>query len=98
MTYPLYYQTQILQVNEGIPWVPETFLARFPVSASLYPRLWLRPTAEDISAFGQHRKFSPHARKTSGTQGNEGTNGGKISGWQQTENPGMLVGNLEWNP
>ena len=29
----------------------------------------LRPTAEDVSAFGQHRKFPPHARKTSGTQG-----------------------------
>ena len=32
-------------------------------------RSWLRPTAEDVSAFGQHRKFPPHARKTSGTQG-----------------------------
>ena len=28
------------------------------------------PTAEDVSAFGQHRQFPPHARKTSGTQGN----------------------------
>ena len=36
-----------------LPWVPETFLARFL----------------DVSAFGQHRKFPPHARKTSGTQG-----------------------------
>ena len=26
-------------------------------------------TAEDVLAFGQHRKFPPHARKTSGTQG-----------------------------
>ena len=26
-------------------------------------------TAEDVSAFGQHRKFPPHARRTSGTQG-----------------------------
>ena len=42
-----------------LPWVPETFLARFPVS------VWLRPTAEDVSAFGQHRKFPPYARKTS---------------------------------
>ena len=33
-------------------------------------RSWLRPTAEDVSAFGQHRKFPPHARKTSGIQGN----------------------------
>ena len=24
---------------------------------------------EDVSAFGQHRRFPPHARKTSGTQG-----------------------------
>ena len=30
---------------------------------------WLRPTAENVSTFGQHRKFPPHARKTSGTQG-----------------------------
>ena len=30
---------------------------------------WLRLTTEDVSAFGQHRKFPPHARKTSGTQG-----------------------------
>ena len=29
-------------------------------------------TAEDVSAFGQHRKFPPHARKTSGTQGKWG--------------------------
>ena len=27
------------------------------------------PIAEDVSAFGQHRKFSPHAGKTSCTQG-----------------------------
>ena len=58
-----------------LPWVPETFLARFPVSVkSLWwpalRRSWLRPTAEDVSAFGQHRKFPPYARKTSGTQGN----------------------------
>ena len=25
--------------------------------------------AEDVLAFGQHRKFPPHARKTYGTQG-----------------------------
>ena len=34
-------------------------------------RSWLRPTAEDVSAFGGHRKFSPHARKTSVTQGSK---------------------------
>ena len=33
----------------------------------------LRPTAEDMSAFGQYRKFPPHARKTSGTQGSQHT-------------------------
>ena len=37
--------------------------------STLGARDWLRPTAEDVSAFGQHRKFPPHARKTSGTQG-----------------------------
>ena len=32
----------------------------------------LRPTAEDVSAFGQHRNFPPQARKlSSGTQGSE---------------------------
>ena len=31
---------------------------------------WLRPTAENVSASGQHRKFPLHARKTSDTQGN----------------------------
>ena len=29
----------------------------------------LRPTAEDVSAFGRNRKFPPRARKSSGTQG-----------------------------
>ena len=29
----------------------------------------LQPTAEDVSAFGRHRKFPPQARKSSGTQG-----------------------------
>ena len=31
-----------------------------------------RPTAEGVSAFGQHRKLPPHTRKTSGTQGSLG--------------------------
>ena len=62
-------------IKSLLPWVPETFLARLPVSLSLYsdPRETffsrLRPTSEDVSAFGQHRKFPPQARKTSGTQG-----------------------------
>ena len=30
---------------------------------------WFRPTAEAVSAFGQHRKFPAHERKNSGTQG-----------------------------
>ena len=57
-------------VQCGVPWVPETFLARFPVSVKSF----VPPTAEDVSAFGQHRKFPPHARKTSGTQGKCGGN------------------------
>ena len=36
---------------------------------SSYPGCGRRRVAEDVSAFGQHRKFPPHARKTSGTQG-----------------------------
>ena len=51
--------------------------AFFKIIAAYYPGCqtlfyavsWLRLTAEDVSAFGQHRKFPPHARKTSGTQG-----------------------------
>ena len=35
-------------------------------------RSWLRPTAEDVSGFGRHRKFPLHPRKTAGTQGNMG--------------------------
>ena len=41
----------------GVPWVPETFLARFTFS-------------EAVLAFG--RKFPSQERKTSGTQGNVG--------------------------
>ena len=35
---------------------------------SVHSSLVLRPTAEDVSAFGQHQKFPPDARKTFGTQ------------------------------
>ena len=48
------------------------FCQVFIVTRAFFSRLrrsWFRPTAEDVSAFGQHRKFPPHARKTSGTQG-----------------------------
>ena len=44
------------EANDLLPWVPETFLARFPVFSR---------------GFGQHWKFPLHARKTSGTQGND---------------------------
>ena len=44
-------------------WVPETVLSAVSV------RFVASATAEDVSAFGQHRKFPPRARKTSGTQG-----------------------------
>ena len=49
----------------SIPWVPETFLARFPVLSSLF----LAASPLVALAFGQHRKFPPRARKTSGPQG-----------------------------
>ena len=57
-------ETPTIKANfaTGVPWVPETFLARFPVSVKYFV----------ASAFGQHRKFPPHARKTSGTQGTTG--------------------------
>ena len=35
---------------------------------SVHSSLVLWPTAEDVSAFGQHQKFPPDARKTFGTQ------------------------------
>ena len=57
------------------PGCQRLFQRGFRFLSSLYsdPRVgrsWLRPTAEEVSAFGQHPKFPPHARKTSGTQGN----------------------------
>ena len=60
----------------GLPWVPETFLARFPVSDSRYG------SCLAARGFGlcQHRKFPPHARNTSGTQGISGFGGSESSG------------------
>ena len=49
------------EANDLLPWVPETFLARFPVFSRGFA----------TRGFGQHRKFPPHVRKTSGTQGND---------------------------
>ena len=43
------------------------FCQVFIVTRAFFSRL--RPTAEDVSAFGQHRNFPAHARKTSGTRG-----------------------------
>ena len=47
------------------------FLSSLYSGFSRLRRSWLRLTAkfEDVSAFGQHRKFPPHAKKTSGTEG-----------------------------
>ena len=52
--------------------VPEGFDDVDKLSYEQTSGSWLRLTAEDVStsAFGQHRKFPPHARKTPGTQGN----------------------------
>ena len=66
--YSIYYFQDCNCSKVELPWVPETFLARFPVSVKLR-RSGIRPTAEDVSAFSQHRNFPLHARKTSGTQG-----------------------------
>ena len=52
------------------PGCQRLFQRGFRFLSSLYGDPRLRPTAEDVLAFGQHRKFPPHARKTSGTQGN----------------------------
>ena len=54
-----------LNTTLQVPWVPEIFLARFPVSV----KTWLRPTAKGVSAFGQHQKLPSYARKASGTRG-----------------------------
>ena len=40
-----------------LPWVPETFLARFP------RRSWLRPTAEAVSAFYSANTENSHRRR-----------------------------------
>ena len=53
--------------EERVPWLPETFL-RGVQFLSTGPPLLL-PTVQDVSTFGQHRKFPPHGRKRSGTQG-----------------------------
>ena len=49
--------------------VPEGFDDVDKLSYEQTSGSWLRLPAEDASAFGQHRKFPPHARKISGTQG-----------------------------
>ena len=61
----------------GLPWVQETFLARFPLKGHRdgekhrsVPEVFSRGLAS--RGFGQHRRFPPHARKTSGTQGTRG--------------------------
>ena len=52
-----------------VPWVLETFLASFSVSVkSSDPReklghLWIRPSAEDLSAGSLYRGIPPHAKK-----------------------------------
>ena len=52
-----------------VPWVPETFLASFPVSVkSSDPReklghLWIQPSAENLPAGGLYRSIPPHAKK-----------------------------------
>ena len=56
------------QFIRGVPWVPETFLARFPVSVKSLQRPARKASPLVASAYGQHIKFPPHARKTSGTQ------------------------------
>ena len=56
--------------HPSIPWVPEAFHARFPVSV----KSCLRPSAEDVSACGRRNEAPRRAReKTSGTQGNPST-------------------------
>ena len=49
---------------------PFLFLLPFSSASEPLHTLGARDFWEDLSAFGQHRKFPPHARKTSGTQGN----------------------------
>jgi len=60
-----------LQGVSSVPWVPETFSSAVSGFCQVFivTLARVRPTAEDVSAFGQHRKFPLHARKTSGTQG-----------------------------
>ena len=60
------YQKWILS-PERAKWVFSNFNKRTRYLGKLITECFI--TAEDVSAFGQHRKFPPHARKTSGTQG-----------------------------
>ena len=56
-------------------WVPETFLASFPVSVkSSDPReklghLWIQSSAEDLSTGGPYQSIPLHAKKPLVTQG-----------------------------
>ena len=67
--------------------LPETFLARFPVSVMssfIVPRpkrfFFLMAPPLVASAFGRHGRFPPHARKTSGYPGYQNDN---IFWWEE---------------
>ena len=55
----------------AVPWVAETFLARFLAGFCHASPLVVWACGQSCGGlnFDQHRKFPPHARKTSGTQG-----------------------------
>ena len=64
--YPSFQQLRPVGYYPGCQ---RLFQRGFRFLSRLYSDPWLGPTAEDVSAFGQHRKFPPHPRKTSDTQG-----------------------------
>ena len=59
----------LLQITDLRTILRTTYVIKITLGARDFSSA-LRPTAEDVSAFGQHRKFPPYARKASGTQVN----------------------------
>ena len=68
-----------------------TFLARFPVFVKSLLRPARKASPLVASVFGQHRKFPPHARKTSGTQGTSG-----FLSWKFPRNARSLFFKYPW--
>ena len=67
-------ESNVLEGFDGVDKLSDKQNSGFFLAASPLVARGSWPTAQDVSAFGKHRKFPPHARKTIGTQGNALTN------------------------